>query len=995
MYKKKLIFFNIFIKYINKIMTTINSKNKIMKKNELVELMEKLSKIMITKDEPFRAKAYQKAKETIMNLPGDISAVLNIDDLKGKPNIGASVIEKLNEYVLTGTLELIEKEKNNPVNIFTDVYGIGIKKAIELVNNGITNIQQLRDNQDKLLNDKQKIGLKYYEDILKRIPRTEILHYNNIFKNIFEKVLINNANNYKSMEIVGSFRRGAKDSGDIDVIITSTSHNNFINFIDVLIENKVILHVLSRGESKCLVVAQIPSSTVARRVDFLYTTPEEFPFAILYFTGSKIFNTVMRNHALSKGFTMNEHGISHKKGDKVSHIFKTEKDIFEFLNLQYKSPNERIDGNAVIIQNKDSNYNLVENFKKHGISILEKLNITELYSLLKEANDMYYNDVPIMTDNEFDVIQEYTTDKFSKDKKIDQFIGNIGAPLREVVKNKVKLPYFMGSMNKIKPDTQALTSWCTKYNGPYVISCKLDGVSGLYTTEGNKPKLYTRGDGIEGQDVSHLIPYLFSFIPDTAEKMKNIVIRGEFIMTNKIFNDKYKTLFSNPRNLVAGIVNRIVIDEKINDIDFVAYEVIKPILKPSDQMKLLEYINVKTVFNENVSIISNNFLSQKLINCRNPLLNQYQIDGIIVSDDHIYERKNANPDNSFAFKMVLSDQIAEAKVVNVIWTPSKHGYLKPRVQIQPINLGGVCIEFATGFNGAFIYDNKIGVGSIIEIIRSGDVIPHIRKITVPCDTPLMPSVPFIWNDSHVDIMLQDISTDLTVKEKNIIGFFRGIGVEGLSSGNVSRIVSTGFDTVIKIINMSINDFLTVEGFQSKMANKLHQGIKDKLNNASIVSILSSCNLFGRGFSNTKIQLIIQSYPDIIVSNETNELKKIKISSIKGMSDKTADLFLEGIPMFLIFLKESGLNYKLLNYSKEDKIIDNTNPLYGKTIVMSGFRDEKIINYLKNNGSKLGTSVSKNTFILIVKDLQDDSVKVNEARKHGVPIMTSIQFINQF
>ena len=64
----------------------------------------------------------------------------------------------------------------------------------------------------------------------------------------------------------------------------------------------------------------------------------------------------------------------------------------------------------------------------------------------------------------------------------------------------------------------------TKYTGPYVLSCKLDGVSGLYTTEGSEPKLYTRGDGKVGQDISHLIPYL------RLPKTKNIVIRGEFII---------------------------------------------------------------------------------------------------------------------------------------------------------------------------------------------------------------------------------------------------------------------------------------------------------------------------------------------------------------------------------------------------------------------------------------------------------------------------------
>jgi NAD-dependent DNA ligase len=77
----------------------------------------------------------------------------------------------------------------------------------------------------------------------------------------------------------------------------------------------------------------------------------------------------------------------------------------------------------------------------------------------------------------------------------------------------------MWSMDKIKPDSGTLDKWKQKYPGPYVISCKLDGVSGLYTTEGAEPKLYTRGDGKVGQDVSYLIPYL------KLPKERGLVIR--------------------------------------------------------------------------------------------------------------------------------------------------------------------------------------------------------------------------------------------------------------------------------------------------------------------------------------------------------------------------------------------------------------------------------------------------------------------------------------
>jgi DNA polymerase beta len=292
---------------------------------KFIELMEKLADIMLKQGEAFRARAYQKAQETIMAYPDDITSP---SALKGKPGIGPTIMEKLNEYVQTGTLKILEREKNNPVNILAEVYGIGPKKAKELVDGGITTIAQLRENQ-QLLNDVQRVGLKYYEDILKRIPRSEIEEY----KLKFEKAMPQVAD--AKMEIVGSYRRGASASGDIDVIITSSSPQVFTNFVDNLLKEKIILNVLSRGPTKCLVVAKIPSSDAARRVDFLYTNPEEFPFAILYFTGSKIFNTVMRHVALESGYTMNEHGLykmeAKKKGDKVTHHFTNEADIFDFL----------------------------------------------------------------------------------------------------------------------------------------------------------------------------------------------------------------------------------------------------------------------------------------------------------------------------------------------------------------------------------------------------------------------------------------------------------------------------------------------------------------------------------------------------------------------------------------------------------------------------------------------------------------------------------------
>ena len=1026
-----------------------SEKNISMKRlnEEYIDLTEKLSDIMTKQGEPFRARAYQKAQETIMSYPNDIQ---NPDDLKGLPNIGPTIMEKLNEYQNTGTLKILEREKNNPVNILADIYGIGPKKAKELVDKGITSISHLRERAPELLNETQIIGLKYYEDILKRIPRSEIVEYEKIFDSAFKSVITNigESESDSKFEIVGSYRRGAQNSGDIDVIITSNNADVFKNFINKLISEKVIIEVLSRGTTKCLVITKLrDSNAIARRVDFLYTKPEEFPFSILYFTGSKIFNTVMRHQALTMGYTMNEHGLykmeNNKKGNKVDHVFKTEKDIFDYLNMVYKKPEERTDGRAVVIKSSNINLNSnpsntiklvepepkpllnktikkvekkekkenkektekkekkekvnktvkkkdfvdenIQSFKKDGIKVLENLNESELTQMLNKANIMYRNFNPIMTDNEYDILEEYIENKYPSNKVVKE----IGAP---VEKNKAKLPYYMGSMDKIKPDTGILSSWTQKYKGPYVLSCKLDGVSGLYTTEGKEgPKLYTRGDGKVGQDVSYLIPYL------RLPTEKGIVIRGEFIIPKNVFETKYKNSFANGRNLVSGIVNRINIDDKVKDINFVVYEVIKPELKPSAQMEFLsklnvDFVNYKTVDSGN---LTNELLSNLLTEWRKNYI--YDIDGVIVTDDKIYPRKDGNPEHAFAFKMVLSDQIAEAKVLDVIWTPSKDGYLKPRVQIEPIQLGGVKIEYATGFNAAFIEQNKIGVGAVVEIIRSGDVIPHIRGVTSPAEHAKMPDVPYIWNDTHVDILLENIESDETVREKVIAGFFKGIGVDGLSSGNVSRIIEKGYDSIPKIIHMSKEDFLKVEGFKEKMATKLYDGIKDRLNNVSLLTLMSVSNILGRGISEKKIEPILQEIPDILTSKDSKETKISKVIKVKGMAKKTAELFVDNIPKFLEFLKECGLESKLEDKTleKSEGIIDINHPLYKKTIVMTGFRDEKIKELLKSVGASLGSSVSKNTFIVLTKNKDDDSGKILEAHKLGITIMTPNEFLEKF
>lgn len=1005
----------------------ISGESKTMRLNEkYIDLMDTLGYIMRTRKDVMRARAYANAKETISGFNGDITTP---EQLKGMKGIGTTIYQKLVDYEATGTLRVLEESKDivakkKATDVFANIYGVGEKSAEELVDKGITTMEQLELRKDEVLNDKQKIGLKYYNDILQRIPRAEIVEYEKIFKSAFPKNI-----ECSRFEIVGSYRRGLSSSGDIDVIITSSHSNVFKMFIDELLSRKIIVEVLSRGNSKCLVVAKLPGAQYARRVDFLYTTPEEYPFSVLYFTGSKEFNMAMREHALSMKYTLNEHGLSvmenKKKGDRVDHVFLDEKSIFDFLKMEYTEPTLRIRGllppvrppspvtgvvENKVVENKVVENTVVENtvvstksaskkkttkhrvtkkkvdnknaivdkndknidlFKKNGIQVLQTLTESQLLKMLEDANYAFHTlGSPIMTDAEYDILYEYIETKYKKP-------AEIGAP---VEKNKVVLPYEMASMDKIKPDTGALVKWKSKYYGPYVLSCKLDGVSGMYSTEGDVPKLYTRGDGKVGQDISHLIPKL------RLPKEKGLVIRGEFVIPKKVFATKYAQDFANPRNLVAGIVNRKTSDEKINDMRFVAYEVIKPDgLTPSSQMAKLASLDVDVVQNEIMGNITNEQLSQLLQDWRKYYL--YEIDGVIVADDEVHPRTTGNPDHSFAFKMVLSDQIAEAHVIDVIWTASKDGYLKPRVQIMPLKLGGVTIQFATGFNGSFIEQNKIGIGAIIQIVRSGDVIPKIISVTTPAEQAKMPDVDYVWNETHVDIMLADATDDATVLSKNIAGFFKGIEVDGLGPKNVDKMISAGHDSVPKILQMTKDDFLKVEGFQEKTATKLLEGIQAKVEAASLPTLMAVSNKLGRGFSIKRAELILTEYPTVFVEGERSVAKLV---AIKGIEKKSAQAFVDHIPEFLEFMKDCGLESKL--EFQRTKPIESGHALYGKSIIFTGLRDKVLEDRLKALGAKIGSGVSKNTFAVLAVE---PTGKTEEAKKIGIPIMTPAEFIDKY
>lgn len=315
-------------------------------KGKILEQLKLLEQDKKAKKETFRVRAYQKAILAIKEFDGEIKSIEDLDKISGLAK--GSIRQKIIELIKTGEISQV-KDISNDVNILKDlsnIYGIGPSKANELVNkHNITTIDNLRkaleDNED-ILNDKQKLGLKYYEDLLKRIPRKEMKNHEDFIINFISKI---DKNNELIYEVTGSYRRLEKNSGDIDVLCTTKNDDNnlFNTIITSLTNDKYITETLAKGDKKFMGICKLPRHKTHRRLDMIYTRKENYPFALLYFTGSGQFNVEMRNFAITKGYSLNEYGL--KKNDKFvdnnGKLFETEEDIFKFLGIKFIKPEDR------------------------------------------------------------------------------------------------------------------------------------------------------------------------------------------------------------------------------------------------------------------------------------------------------------------------------------------------------------------------------------------------------------------------------------------------------------------------------------------------------------------------------------------------------------------------------------------------------------------------------------------------------------------------------
>lgn len=293
----------------------------------------------------FRLRSIENSIKNIKKFNKDLSIQENLKDFSTIKGIGKGTIDRIKEINKNGFLKEIIIDNTNIKNFYelTSVIGIGNKLALKLISD--YNIKSVKELKEAIKNNKIKVsrimslGLKYYGKFKEHIPRAEVKLHSKFLKKIAKSIDKN-----LIIKVCGSYRRRLPFSNDIDCVLTyktdkpTSKHKNYLELlINKLKETNYIQDEITTSyNNKFLGFCKLLK--YVRRIDIVYIPYTSYPTALFYFTGNRIFNQKFRKYAKDKGYKLNEHGL-YKNNKKV--LIKTEKDIFNELNLKFIKPIDR------------------------------------------------------------------------------------------------------------------------------------------------------------------------------------------------------------------------------------------------------------------------------------------------------------------------------------------------------------------------------------------------------------------------------------------------------------------------------------------------------------------------------------------------------------------------------------------------------------------------------------------------------------------------------
>ena len=617
---------------------------------------------------------------------------------------------------------------------------------------------------------------------------------------------------------------------------------------------------------------------------------------------------------------------------------------------------------------------------------------SDFYNHLINLTNLYYEtSFSNVSDEEFDNMIDIYEKRFNKKWSY------LGSSYR----NSVNLPIYMGSLNKCK-DNHQLNLFKKRISNQAVITDKIDGMSLLYHKKDNKISLFTRGDGFKGTDVSFLLKYIN--FPSISHS--NIIVRGELVMLKETFEKKYKHLYENPRAMVCGIVNAKDKEyDKIKDLIFYAYYLHDFEIKTSFHMfNVLDKLGFKVPMATvcDTSMLSEEYLSNKIKNSKQK--SPYEVDGAVVTDLQLhFENKGENPKYTIAFKIL--GNVYKTTVADVEWNLSKFNIYKPRIKIEPVTIDGSTITYTSGFNAKFIYDNNIGINTIIEMTKSGDVIPHIVSV-VNSTVALFPKNNWKWCESGIDIEPITDTDEITdvIFIKRLVSLFDICEIKGMKEATIKNIVNNlNIRTDKDFFKINKNMIINLERVGDKSADNIINCIKQFKQVITIDKLMiGSCLM--QGFGPKKITDVIEKLPkvvDYLLEDRNINMTDLE-ADLKDIGFKTtAKTFIVSLKKVKEYLEENSfikdwiINKEVIEafVPKVKKEVDeklikilNEYKLAGNTFCFSGFRSQELEDYIKSNGGCVTETINKKVNYLIIKNLEKGGSKVEKALKYNITII---------
>lgn len=642
--------------------------------------------------------------------------------------------------------------------------------------------------------------------------------------------------------------------------------------------------------------------------------------------------------------------------------------------------------------------------------------IVRLTNVLNESANRYYNGLqPLLSDVEYDNLLN-RLEELEKETGIQ--LGNsptkrVGFTVLDSIPKKV-LPRKMASLDKIKNDIKKVIGWIKGYK--VIMSLKMDGLSCMLEyVDGVLVGCYTRGNGIEGSDVTEMVKSLPS-VPNRIEEKGNILVIGEVIIRNSNFNKVNKAResegfekFANSRNLASGTL--LSLDTSLGrkrGLEFVSFDFYDGdrSVEYSQEVKMGMMIdfgfNIAPYVVPYIDGRSEDVLNTYIDNLKEFATDKgYPIDGIVFSYDEYAVREKCKPTDkypthSIAFK--FEDEYEETIVRDIEWSMSRNGVLTPVAVFDTVELDGTDVSRANVHNVSMLRALELGIGDTVKVVKANQIIPQIIENETKSNSYEYPlTCPYCGEFTK---LVGKYSLELTCSnnecgERQILQINHFLSKEALNAKGVSEKIIKKLMSFGEVKNLY--DVLTLPEKREHLIKKNYPTLGRKTINNICDAIETACNttldrfLIGLGIDGVGKKVakdIVKKYPTM--NDLYTSLSIAGLKSIEGI-DSTAESIYSG-------LKENFEHInKLLTYITIEETTQKSNgssSLDGKTFVFTGktnaFKNRKEVEeFIVANGGKMSGSVSSKTSFLICNAVETSS-KYKKAQELGIDIITDSQ-----